>query len=299
MKKYKEAFLTYLQKEKHYSPNTIAAYGEDLEQFEEFLNLFDLDITKVKREEIRMFISYLSRKDFEKNSVSRKISALRSFFKFLKKRKYIEKNPAAMVSLPKKTKVLPSFMTEEEIKEMFSALPQPTDLKTARNRALFELFYATGLRVSELTNLKMKDLDIQNQIVRVLGKGGKERIVPFGTPAKNALKTYLKYRREFLTEKKNLGEEYVFINAIDGRHLTERGVKFIVNSVLNKLSGMKKLSAHSLRHTFATHLLNKGADLRAIQELLGHSSLSTTQKYTHLSFEKLIDIYRKSHPDEK
>ncbi len=296
---YKETFLEYLLKEKNYSINTIIAYREDLDLFEDFLKLFELKIEEVTRDNIRMFVSYLSRREFEKNTIARKISALKSFFSFLKNRKYIAKNPAAMVSSPKRAKVLPSFLTEEEMRKLFSSLPEPKDFKTARNNAILELFYATGLRVSELSNLKMRDIDMQNQLVRVLGKGGKERIVPFGIPAKEALERYFRFRREYLLEKKNLIEEYVFLNIRDGKHITDRGMKYIVTNMLKSLSSMKKLSVHSLRHTFATHLLNKGADLRAIQELLGHSSLSTTQRYTHLSIDRLIDIYRKTHPDEQ
>ncbi len=296
---YKETFLEYLLKEKNYSINTIIAYREDLDLFEDFLKLFELKIEEVTRDNIRMFVSYLSRREFEKNTIARKISALKSFFSFLKNRKYIPKNPAAMVSSPKRAKVLPSFLTEEEMRKLFSSLPEPKDFKTARNNAILELFYATGLRVSELSNLKMRDIDMQNQLVRVLGKGGKERIVPFGIPAKEALERYFRFRREYLLEKKNLIEEYVFLNIRDGKHITDRGMKYIVTNMLKSLSSMKKLSVHSLRHTFATHLLNKGADLRAIQELLGHSSLSTTQRYTHLSIDRLIDIYRKTHPDEQ
>ncbi len=296
---YKNSFLDYLLKEKNYSVNTIIAYREDLEQFSEFLKLFKLEVKSVSKDDIRMFISYLSRKQFEKNTIARKISALKSFFSFLKNRKYIEKNPAALVSSPKRGKVLPSFLTEEEIRKLFDSLPEPNDFKTSRDVAILELFYATGLRVSELSNLKMRDIDMQNQLLRVLGKGGKERIVPFGIPAKEALERYYVFRRKHLEEKKNLMEEHIFINVNEGKHITDRGIKFIVSKMLERISSMKKLSVHSLRHTFATHLLNKGADLRAIQELLGHASLSTTQRYTHLSIDKLIDIYRNSHPDEQ
>ncbi len=296
---YKNSFLDYLLKEKNYSVNTIIAYREDLEQFSEFLKLFELEVKSVSKDDIRMFISYLSRKQFEKNTIARKISALKSFFSFLKNRKYIEKNPAALVSSPKRGKVLPSFLTEEEIRKLFDSLPEPNDFKTSRDVAILELFYATGLRVSELSNLKMRDIDMQNQLVRVMGKGGKERIVPFGIPAKEAIQRYLRFRRKHLEEKKNLMEEHIFINVNEGKHITDRGIKFIVSKMLEHISSMKKLSVHSLRHTFATHLLNKGADLRAIQELLGHASLSTTQRYTHLSIDKLIDIYRNSHPDEQ
>ncbi len=296
---YKNIFLDYLLKEKNYSPNTIIAYGEDLDQFSDFLSLFKLNVEDTQREHIRMFLSYLNRKNYEKNTVSRKVSAIRSFFHFLKNRGYVKKNPAASVHLPKRGRVLPSFLTEDEMRKLFESLPEPVDFKTSRNRAVIELFYATGLRVSELTNLKMRDLDMESQLVRVIGKGGKERIVPFGIPAKEAMAVYLRFRRFHLEKRKNLGEEFVFVNVRDGRHITVRGMIFIVENLLKALSSIKKLSVHSLRHTFATHLLEHGADLRAIQELLGHSSLSTTQIYTHLSIERLIDIYRRSHPDEQ
>jgi integrase/recombinase XerC len=254
---YSQTFLDYLLKEKNYSINTIIAYREDLELFEDFLNLFNLKVEDVEKEDVRMFVSYLSRKNFEKNTIARKISALKSFFSFLKNRKFIEKNPAALVSSPKRGRVLPSFMTEEEVERLFESLPSPKDFKSARDVAIMELFYATGLRVSELANLKMRDIDIQNQVVRVFGKGGKERIVPFGIPAKEALLRYFKFRREHLIEKKNLTEEFVFLNVRDGKHITDRGIKFIVTNMLKKISSMKKLSVHSLRHTFATHLLTK------------------------------------------
>jgi len=290
MKQYITAFLSYLKENKNYSDHTIKSYKVDLEQFFEFLAFLQIDANSVGRKEIRMFLAELSRKDMEKSTIARKLAAIKSFYKYLKMKKIVQKNPAGLVSSPKQKKILPKFMTEQETANLFD-FEEGDDFLSIRNRAILELFYATGIRISELVNLRMRDMDLENQIISVIGKGKKQRIVPFGIPAKKQLKKYVKVRINFLKEKQNLGEEHLFLNK-DGKHITARSVRRIVDKLLNDISTKKGLSPHAIRHTFATHMLNSGADLRVIQELLGHSSLSTTQKYTHISAERLLNIYK-------
>jgi len=292
-----ETFLQYLKEHKNYSPHTIRNYRIDLDQFFEFLETFELDILSLGRAEIRMFLGELKRRHLKKTSVARKLAALKSFFRFLKQNHLVEKNPAALVSSPKLDKPLPKFLTLIEMDKLFEIINTNTMLGL-RNRVVVELFYATGMRISELVSIKMKQLDLDNQIVRVLGKGKKERIVPFGAPAGRWLRKYIAKRREFLIEKGHLAEEHLFVNK-DGIAISARGVRGIVDRFLYLAADRHGLSPHALRHTFATHLLDNGADLRAIQELLGHSSLATTERYTHITHDRLLKIYRKTHPHQK
>ncbi len=290
-------FLQYLKEHKNYSTHTIRNYRIDLEQFMEFITVFDLDYLKLERGDIRMFLGELKRRRLKKTSIARKLAALKSFYRFLKRIHVAEKNPAALVSSPRLDKPLPKFLTPIEIDKLFEVIDTGTFLGL-RNRVAVELFYATGMRISELVSIKMKQLDIDNQIIRILGKGGKERIVPFGTPAGNWLRKYIAKRRNFLMEKGNLAEEYLFINK-DGTGISARGIRGIVDRFLYLAADRHGLSPHALRHTFATHLLDNGADLRAIQELLGHSTLATTERYTHITHDKLLKIYRNAHPHQK
>lgn len=292
-----ESFLSYLSTQKNYSPHTIKSYQTDLEQYEEFLDSFGTDILKVERGDIRMFLGELNRHGLKKTSIARKLATLKSFYRFLKRQHLIEKNPASLVSSPKTDKPLPKFLTLQEISKLFEVI-QTDGVLGIRDRVIVELFYATGMRITELVSIRMKQLDLDNQIIRILGKGKKERIVPFGGPAKNWLRKYMKARRAFLTEKGNLAEEHLFVNK-DGKGITTRGVRGIVDRFLYLACDRHGLSPHALRHTFATHMLDNGADLRAIQELLGHASLSTTERYTHITHDRLLRIYRKAHPGEK
>jgi integrase/recombinase XerC len=292
-----ETFLQYLKEHKNYSPHTIRNYRIDLDQFFEFLETFELEISGLGRAELRMFLGELKRRHLKKTSVARKLAALKSFFRFLKRNHLVEKNPAALVSSPKLDKPLPKFLTLIEMDKLFEIIDTNTMLGL-RNRVVMELFYATGMRISELVSIKMKQLDLDNQIVRVLGKGKKERIVPFGSPAGRWLRKYIAKRRDFLIEKGHLAEEHLFVNK-DGVGISARGIRGIVDRFLYLAADRHGLSPHALRHTFATHLLDNGADLRAIQELLGHSSLATTERYTHITHDRLLKIYRNAHPHQK
>ena len=245
----------------------------------------DPDIAKVDRIAIRKYLSFLHRRN-KKSSIARKVSALRSFFKYLVREKLVPSNPAKNVSTPKIEKSLPIALT---VDEAFRLMESPAEKSRFRDRAILELLYSSGIRVGELVGLNMNQLDLDLGIVKVMGKGRKERIVPVGTKAVEALKAYL-------MERGDLGdEEPVFINHRGGR-LTARSVGRLVKKYTKRSGIFRKISPHSLRHTFATHLLDAGADIREIQEMLGHVSLSTTQRYTHLSLGKLMEVYDKAHP---
>lgn len=290
------AFLSYLETERNYSPHTIRSYRVDLRQFRDFLDMFELQVYEVERADVRMYLSELKRRGCRKTTLARKLASLKSFYRYLKRTRKMDRNPAALVSSPRLEKPLPKFLTTQEVTRLFSVIETDTFFGI-RNRAMVELFYACGMRIAELVSLTMKQLDLDNQLIRVLGKGGKERIIPFGTPAKKWLKHYISERRQFLTEKGNMGESRIFVNK-DGNGISDRAVRMIVDRVLYLAADRHGLSPHSLRHSFATHMLDNGADLRAIQELLGHASLATTERYTHITHERLLQIYRKAHPRE-
>lgn len=290
------AFLDYLREQKNYSPNTIRSYRVDLRQFSEFLDLFELDFQHVDRADIRMYLGELKRKSSRKTTLARKLACLKSFYRFLKRQHIVEKNPASLVSAPRLDKALPKFLTREEVNRLFTVI-SVDDFFGIRNRVIVELFYATGMRIAELVSLSMKQVDLENQLLRVIGKGNKERIVPFGGPALKWLKRYLPERRDLLRGKDNLTEEALLLNK-HGTAISDRSVRSIVDRFLFRAADRTGLSPHALRHTFATHMLDNGADLRAIQELLGHASLSTTERYTHITHERLMSIYRKAHPRE-
>ncbi len=290
------AFLVYLESERNYSPHTIRSYRVDLRQFQEFLDMFELDVFQVERADVRMYLGELKRRGCRKTTLARKLASLKSFYRYLKRTRKMDRNPAALVSSPRLEKPLPKFLTTDEVSRLFSVIETDTFLGV-RNRAMVELFYACGMRIAELVSLTMKQLDLDNQLIRVLGKGGKERIIPFGTPAKKWLKRYIGERRHFLVDKGNMGESCIFVNK-DGNGISDRAVRMIVDRVLYLAADRHGLSPHSLRHSFATHMLDNGADLRAIQELLGHASLATTERYTHITHERLLQIYRKAHPRE-
>jgi integrase/recombinase XerC len=255
----------------------------------------DVEIEKVDRLAIRKYMSFLHRKN-KKSSIARKISTLRSFFKYLIREQVISSNPAKSVSTPKVEKTLPTTLTVDEAFRLMES-PQSLPEKSSdvakenrlRDRAILELLYSSGLRVSELVGLNLNQLDSDLGIARVMGKGRKERIVPVGAKAIEALKAYLEDRGVFR------GEDPIFINSFGGR-LTTRSVGRLIKKYTRHSGIFRKVSPHSLRHTFATHLLDAGADIREIQEMLGHSSLSTTQRYTHVSMGKLMEVYDKAHP---
>ncbi|NTV49302.1 MAG: tyrosine recombinase XerC [Geobacteraceae bacterium] len=283
-------FTAYLQTERDVSPHTLAAYSSDLAQLLAFVmrekgetaTAQDIDHLLLRR-----YLAGLS-KDTKKSSIGRKLAAIRSFFRFLLRRGTITGNPAELVATPKKEQRLPFHLDIDQATTLMEA-PDDEQKYALRDRAILELLYSSGLRVSELTGLDIDGLDLVGGMVRVTGKGGKERIVPVGGRALQALKNYLDLRGDH--EAKGA----LFLNTRGGR-INRRSVARVVEVHVTRIAAFKRISPHTLRHTFATHMLEGGADLRAIQELLGHASLSTTQKYTHVSIDRLMDIYDKAHP---
>jgi integrase/recombinase XerC len=305
MEKFFEEFDQYLFAIKNASLHTRRNYQSDLNQFLKFLqknetgvlNHGKVDLHKITPSTIRNFLAYLHQKN-TKTTIARKIASLNSFFKFLIKEGFSKVNPAQTISAPKPEKVIPTFLTVDEI---FSLIDQPEGEKVLilRDRAILELMYSCGLRVSELVGLNLEDLDLSEGFIKVRGKGKKERLLPVGTKAQEALKSYLSVRKK-LGENKRTEEisPAIFFNH-RGNRLTTRSIARIINKYVKRSTFFRPVHPHAIRHTFATHMLDAGADLRAIQELLGHSSLSTTQKYTHVSIDRLMEIYDKTHPRAK
>jgi len=293
-------YQTYLTSERNVSEHTRMAYIKDVEEYAEFLqknNFIDnIDgILNVAAETVRAYLGYLFRRKVKKVTVNRKISSLRSFYKFLIRSGKTKNNPAGMIQSSKTEKYMPNFLS---VDEMFELLHAQNDTSTAglRNRAILELFYSSGLRLGELAGLNVMDLDFDQALVKVRGKGRKERIVPVGAPARKVLQEYLAKTRE--VRKKTSEDVFnspLFLN-LRGVRITARSIARIVDEATKKSKIGRKISPHALRHTFATHLLNAGADLRSIQELLGHESLSTTQKYTAVNINRMMEIYDKAHP---
>lgn len=329
-------YLQYLQSVRNSSPHTILNYGKDLEQFYIYLSPPGAPpplLEEIRHSMIREFVGHLHEQGLQKSSIARKLASLRSFFKYCLREGLLKENPARLVPTPKLPKRIPSVLSAEEMNDFLNQLavvsdpvtarraksPQNSEEKPAaklrrgnsveeglllkRDRALLELLYAAGLRVSELTGLNLSHMDRKENILRVRGKGNKERIVPFGSKAQEALEAYWPVRERLLLQTGLLGSkrrqppqtDAIFLNYA-GRRLTQRSVGRIVKKYVRLANINWDLHPHSLRHAFATHLLADGADLRAIQELLGHQSLSTTQKYTHASIRQLMDIYDKAHP---
>ncbi|MCX5701880.1 MAG: tyrosine recombinase XerC [Candidatus Omnitrophica bacterium] len=284
MEKYIEKFMRYLEIEKNYSKHTILNYRLDLEDFSKFLA--DSPIQNVDYLDLRKYLAVLKEKNLGARTVNRRLSSLRSFFKFLLRDGYLKTNPTLSLSSPKQEKHLPSFLTEDEVTKLIEAA-LPKDERGMRDRAILETFYSTGMRISELVGLDVKDIDFIGGVVKVMGKGKKERIAPIGDVAVSRIRAYLEARKK--------QSEALFLNK-SGRRITDRGVRNIVKKYLKMASIKQGVSAHTLRHSFATHLLNRGADLRSVQELLGHANLSSTQIYTHLTTERLKSVYDKAHP---
>jgi tyrosine recombinase XerC len=284
MQRYIDKFLRYLDIEKNYSKHTLLNYRLDLEDFAKFLGGSPLE--QVDYLNLRKYLARLKEKNLKSRTVYRKISCLRSFFKFLAREGYIKTNPVLSLVSPKQEKHLPSFLTEEEMTKLLEA-PSTEDDQGLRDRAILETFYSTGMRISELVGLSLDDLDFIGGVVKAKGKGKKERLLPIGEKALTAIKGYL--------DKRQKPADAVFLNKNGGR-LSDRGVRNIVSKYIRITSLRQGISPHTFRHSFATHLLNRGADLRSVQELLGHANLSTTQIYTHLTTDKLKSIYDKAHP---
>jgi len=296
-----ERFVQYLQYERNASPHTIRNYRSDLEQFRDFLKDADaevvVDIHSVDALRIRGYLSFLFSKEKKKTSIARKLAAIRAFFKFLGREHLLTHDPASTVSTPKLDKTLPRIMTEEEINTFLDQVAKAAESLVPailRDRAILELLYASGLRVSELVGLDLRAVNFGDGMVLVRGKGDKERIVPFGSKAKQAITDYLPAREKTLQEWKT-GSPALFLN-LRGQRLTTRSVHRLVKAYVRQFGPNVRVSPHSLRHAFASHLLTEGADLRAIQEMLGHTSLSTTQKYTQVSIKQLMEVYDKAHP---
>jgi integrase/recombinase XerC len=287
-------FIEYLQIEKNYSQYTIEHYGQDIRDFFMFMSEQAIDgLADVRYFDVRLYLTKLYEKKLSRKSVARKISSLRSFYKFLLREKLVKENPFSLVSMPKQEKRLPEFFYEEELEELFKACEENTPLGQ-RNRALLEVLYATGIRVSECSQIKLSDLDMSLSTVLVHGKGHKDRYVPFGSFAHDALETYINDGRKQLLRGKQT-HHYLFVN-FRGGPLTDRGIRVILNSLIEKSALNGKIHPHKLRHTFATHLLSNGADMRTVQELLGHAFLSSTQVYTHVTNEFLRKTYMSHHP---
>jgi integrase/recombinase XerC len=296
-------FQIYLEVEKNVSVHTRVAYIADIQEFARFLQDNNFikskdEIINAETETIREYLSWLYRQKVKKVTVNRKVSSLRAFYKYVLRQGRINNNPAEMIQTLKTEKYMPSFLS---IDEMFELLKTQNDksVLSLRNRAMLEVFYSSGLRLSELAGLDVIDLDFKQKLVKVRGKGRKERIVPVGGPALKAVQEYLdKIGQIRKNEESGIFKKPLFINA-RGTRITTRSIARIVNEVTVKSGIGRKISPHALRHSFATHLLNAGADLRSIQELLGHESLSTTQKYTAVNINRMMEVYDKAHPRAK
>lgn len=284
-------FIEYLKIIKNYSDNTIRNYEIDLDEYKVFLDHKQITNYQVDQKIIRQYIEYLNKQKYETTTISRRISALKSFYKFLYKKNYINSNPMTLIKNPKKEKKLPKFLYINEIEELLKKTDNT--VQGIRDHLIIELLYSTGIRVSELVNIKIKDINFINKTIKIKGKGSKERIVLYGKICANIINDYLNKSRNNIKNSSN--NEYLILN-LKGNKLTDRSVRNIINKYMQKTSIQKQISPHTLRHTFATHLLDNGADLKAVQELLGHSDLGTTQIYTHISNERLRDVYLKTHP---
>ena len=317
-------FLNYLNLEKRFSEHTAKCYGADLRQFGDFLlgghpegqavssqhtegglgtatatqtNVkIDQLLLAVDVNSVRSYLAHLNEKQYSKSTVARKLATLRSFYKFLVKRNQISSNPVTVVRTPKQEKKLPQFLEYEQVKILLETPPLDNWLG-ARDRAILETLYSTGIRVSELVGLNMDDVDFLGEVIHVRGKGKKERIAPIGTSALRVIQHYMEFRNKRAQSNSNFDSKVLFVNK-HGQRLSTRSVRRKMDKYL-KIAGLPaSISPHTLRHSFATHMLNNGADLRSVQELLGHQSLSTTQVYTHLTTKKLKDVYENSHPRE-
>jgi integrase/recombinase XerC len=304
MEKLLEQFFEHLRYERNVSEHTLRNYSSDLQQFLDYLAPADQKTGKrnipypreIDHITIREWLATLHTAQKRKSSIARKLAALRTFLQFLVREGLLETNPAKLVSTPHQEKKLPQHLSIEEAIRFIETPDTDSDLGK-RDRAMLELMYATGVRVSELTKLELGDIDFGNKLIRVKGKRRKERVVPFGDPAGEGLQAYLRVRNRFLMQCpiSERDDKALFLN-YQGSRITTRSVGRMVEKYIRICSGMHNISPHALRHSFATHLLDSGADLRDIQELLGHARLSTTQIYTHVSMEKLVEVYDKAHP---
>lgn len=290
-----EAYLDYLKYQRQYSDYTITSYQNDIEEYFRYLKQEGLDFKTVEYSDIRFYLMYLEKKGKLKNtSVARKMSSVRSFYKYLVNQNIVCHNVFSLVHSPKKEKPLPRYFEYNELEELFLVPDQTTPLGQ-RDNLLLEMLYATGVRVGELVHIKLSDIQMDSKTIHILGKGNKERLVSFGDYAKDALLLYLEDGRKQLLKTEN---DFLFLNHL-GQPLTERGVRYALDQMIKQTSIQKKISPHRIRHSFATHLLNEGCDLLTVQKLLGHQSIAATQIYTHVSTDRLKEVYYHSFPRAK
>jgi len=288
------SFLQYIALEKRYSPQTVISYTTDLEQFEAFIIDYfrtdDIDWNRIDKKLIRAFMIHSLEASVSHRSIARKLACLKSFFKYMIRQNYLTNNPAVAIKMPRTEKKLPEYLTIDEVENLLK-IPQVNSFEGLRNLAVLELFYGSGMRLSEVLNLKLSNILMEENLIRVTGKGNKERIVPLGTPTKKILEHYLELRPQYA----NKNVENVFVLK-SGKKMYPMAVQRMVREYMAQVSAVQQKSPHILRHSFATHLLNAGAGIRTVKDLLGHESLSTTQVYTHLSIDHLKQIYNKAHP---
>ena len=285
-------FQDYLLVEKGLSENSIFSYSYDLKKFQEYLGRQKKGFVEVRSDDITDFLSEQKRKKISSRSLARAVAALRQFYRYLKEEKQINENPADRIETPEVKKALPDYLTLEEIDELFATIRED-DPYEVRDKAIFELLYSSGLRISEACNLKMEDLDLEGMFLTVRGKGGRERLVPFGETALKIIRTYLEQGREEILKKRF--SDYLFISK-KGDFLNRKSVWRLLKKYLSRTDIKKAVTPHTFRHSFATHLIENNADLRSVQELLGHIDISTTQIYTHLASRTLKEIHKKFHP---
>jgi integrase/recombinase XerC len=309
MRDHLKAFLAYLKLNRHLSPHTVRAYDGDVTQYLAFVasetgkKMSALGPADLDMQSVRSHIAELNKAGKARSSVARRLSGLRTFIKYLRREEILDHDPAAMAVAPKRDQTIPTHLSEPEIERLIES-PDTGDPLGRRDRAILELFYASGLRLSELVAIDLEDLNLSGRMVRVLGKGGKERLVPFNQSALTAIKAWMKDRAAIVATRETTVRaglrvspkaDPLFIN-YRGTRLTGRSVDRLLRRYVTRCSARLGISPHALRHSFATHLLQRGADLRAIQELLGHARLSTTQRYTHVNTTQLVELYRKAHP---
>ena len=291
---HQENFLKYLELEKRYSPHTLTAYRNDLEEFFSYLSSAYgmISLAEIQHGMIRSWMVTLMEQNIVARSINRKLSTLRSFYKYLLRHGEVKQNPMLKIQPPKNSKKLPVFVEKEKMKLLFDEVHFDNDFESLRNKLILEMFYSTGMRLAELIGLQTNDIDLHEGVLKVLGKRNKERIIPFPRPLKKVIQSYLKARE---MEVKEIGSTQFFVNS-SGKKLYPKLVYRIVVKYIEMVSTLDKKSPHVLRHTFATHMLNNGADINAIKELLGHANLSATQVYTHNTIEKLKNIHQQAHP---
>ena len=298
-KQYLEDFKTYLSVEKNFSDHTLSAYSSDIVSY--ILWLDNASCTEVDFNKLREYLHFIQRFDYKKTTIARKVAAIRTFYKFLFRERYIDTNPAISLSAPKRPKSLPKFLTPDEVEKILNNVKIETPAGF-RNRVILELLWATGMRVSELSNLNFGDLNLEENEIRVFGKGAKERIVLVSDRAKDYLNQYINTARKLIAPEYNTGEinddTPLFINNT-GYRLQNKTIRKVINETVEKIELPKKVTPHVFRHSFATKLIENGADLRVVQELLGHAGISNTQIYTHISMKHMKDVYEAAHPHSK